>query len=364
MVTTKTDPAATGRSASFVPALPPHDPQIADLWTRVRLHYLRRYLLWNALRKRHQIKRLSWRADHISAQMPLAFATIRNEIDRLEFWLEHHRAMGIGHFLIVDNASTDGSTEYLAKQSDVSVWTTSESYKKARFGIDWLTCLQFRYGRGRWCLTLDADELFVYPYHDKRVIGDLTNHLESIGRRSFGALMIDLYPDGPVGDGRYTSGDDPTHVLPWFDPAGYVVQRKTDLLNLWVRGGPRARLFYKDDIDRAPTLSKVPLVKWSMPYAYVSSTHSILPRRLNRVYKEDGSLGVSGALLHTKFLPGIRERSAEEKARHEHFANGPSHEGYYDWLISAPNMLHNGSVKYDGWQQLESLGLMSRGDWM
>jgi hypothetical protein len=31
--------------------------------------------------------------------------------------------------------------EYLAAQPDCSVWTTPDSYKRARFGIDWMNRL-------------------------------------------------------------------------------------------------------------------------------------------------------------------------------------------------------------------------------
>ena len=52
--------------------------------------------------------------------------------------LDHHRKLGVRHFLIVDNASTDGTAQLL-DQPDISLWTTSASYKASRFGMDWLT---------------------------------------------------------------------------------------------------------------------------------------------------------------------------------------------------------------------------------
>ena len=41
--------------------------------------------------------------------------------------------------------------------------------------------------------------------------------------------------------------------------------------NLAIQGGPRARFFAKDP-RRAPTLNKVPLVRWQRGYVYVNST--------------------------------------------------------------------------------------------
>jgi hypothetical protein len=76
-----------------------------------------------------------------------------------------------------------------------------------------------------------------------------------------------------------------------------------------VQGGVRARMFFGKDPRRAPTLNKTPLVRWDRRYAYVSSTHSLLPRRLNHVYDTTGGEKLSGILLHTKFLHTIVEKS-------------------------------------------------------
>ncbi len=144
------------------------------LWTAYALRWKRRRLLWRALRARHNLVPAKIRTAAIRPDDILAATVLRNEIDRLPYFLEHHRALGVGHFLIVDNASTDGSAAYLRDQPDVSVWQTGHGYKQSRFGMDWLTWLLSRHGHGHWCLTLDADELFIYPYWDSRDLRALT----------------------------------------------------------------------------------------------------------------------------------------------------------------------------------------------
>jgi hypothetical protein len=134
--------------------------------------------------------------------------------------------------------------------------------------------------------------------------------------------------------------------------------------NLWIQGGARARAFFSGTPRKAPTLNKIPLVRWHWRYAYVNSTHSLLPPRLNRVYATDGGMLTSGVLLHTKFLPGIVDRSREEKARGEHFADGAQYASYYDRLTADPVLHSPASTRYTGWRQLEALGLMSRGGWV
>lgn len=128
---------------------------------------------------------------------------MRNERLRLPFFLDHHRRLGVGHFLIVDNGSDDGTVEYLRDQPDVSLWQSGASYRLSRFGVDWLTWLQMRHGHGHWCLTLDADELFIYPFHESRPLAALTDWLDDRQIGSMGALMLDMYPKGALAEAEY-----------------------------------------------------------------------------------------------------------------------------------------------------------------
>ncbi len=328
------------------------------------LRWKRRRLLWRSFRKRRQLSVVTDRTCQIAPGAILCFSTMRNEAVRLPFWLDHHRALGVDHFLIVDNDSDDGTRDYLSDQPDVSVWRTPASYRLSRFGVDWLTWLQMRYGHDHWCLTLDADEILIYPFHDTRPLPALTEWLDGEQIRSFGALMLDMYPKGPISAAPYSAGDDPRDTLGWFDGGNYMIQKQKRLENLWIQGGPRARTFFADEPRRAPTMGKVPLVKWRRGYAYVSSTHSALPRGLNHVYDEAGGEWTSGVLLHTKFLHMVIKRSAEEKERQEHFASSGLYVGYYDSLRDDPDLWCDGSTRYLGWRQLEAMGLMSRGTWL
>ncbi|WP_226779872.1 glycosyltransferase family 2 protein [Oceaniglobus trochenteri] len=332
-------------------------------WRAYRLRWKRRYLLSRAVRKRHQLKPLQDRTAQIEPGQILLFCTLRNEALRLPYFLDHHRALGVDHFLFVDNDSTDGTADLLVGQPDVSLWHSGDSYKASRFGMDWLGWLQLRHGHGHWCLTMDADEILVYPFHDSTGLRGLTAWLDSRGWRGFRTLMIDLYPRGPLRDAAYRPGQDPTETIPWFDADNFTFHPRPELQTLLARGGVRARYFFSSAPERAPTMNKTPLVKWDRRFSYLDSTHSLLPPRMNRTYPEPGIARPTGALLHTKFLNTIVAKSAEEKQRKEHFANSALYDDYYDGLIANPDLWVPTAQRYVGWQQLETLGLLSRGDW-
>lgn len=337
--------------------------RLSDLALMYRRRWIRRKRLWRALRSRHQLQLIQDNRADIRPGAILGFTTLRNEAMRLPFFLDHYRRLGVNHFLMVDNDSTDGSVPFLRQQADVSVWQTKASYRAARFGVDWLNWLQMRHAHGHWIVVADADELLIYPDWEERRLPDLTRWLDGRGQRSLGAMMLDMYPKGPLDAQRFVPGQDPTSVLNWFDGYGYWVQRQRKLDNLWLQGGPRARVFFAKTPRRAPTLNKIPLVRWNWRYAFVNSTHSALPSFLNHTFDTDGVEKVSGVLLHTKFLPGNAARAAEERARDEHFQVGTRYADYYESLTKSPNLWCEQSIQYRDWQQLLDLGLMSRGDW-
>ena len=271
----------------------------------------------------------------------LCFVCLRNEAPRLPHFLAHHRALGVRHFLIVDNASTDGTADLLRDQPDVSLWQTGGQLQGRRFGMDWLTWLMLRHGHGP--LVPDAGcrrnssstpTGRPAPARPDQLAGPAGP------RQSFGALTVDMYPARPGLAGGSHARRGPAEAPAWFD-AGQLPGPgpAPDAQPL----GPGRRRGRGPSLPptprRAPTLNKTPLVRWHWRYAYVNSTHALLPPRLNRVYDTDGGELTSGVLLHTKFLTGITDRSAEEKARGEHFGDAAQYAAYYDRLTADP-VLH------------------------
>ncbi|MEM9318708.1 MAG: glycosyltransferase family 2 protein [Pseudomonadota bacterium] len=323
----------------------------------------KRYLV-RAWRKSRALELAADRTWTIRPDDILCFVTLRNERARLPYFLRYYRERGVRHFLIVDNASSDTGLAYLIDQPDCSVWTTEASYKSARFGMDWVNHLLRRYGHGHWCLTVDADEFLVYPYCDTRPLPALTYWLENAGVRAFGTMVLDMYPQGPVGQATYRDGEDPFERLCWFDSGNYTITRNWEFGNLWIQGGPRARMFFADTPYDAPALNKIPLVHWHRRYTYVSSTHMLLPRGLNLVFDEWGGEKASGVLLHSKFLNTFTSKAEEELKRREHYARSREYEAYLlDQSAGSPVFWNSWSQRLEGWRQLELLGLMSKGNW-
>lgn len=333
------------------------------LLSSYRLRWMRKRLKIGAFLRSRELRPVVRRTDGLGPKSLLLFCTLRNERERLAYFLKYYRDLGVEHFLFVDNDSDDGSREYLAAQPDTSVWTTTASYRASRFGMDWINALLGRYAHGRWALVVDVDEFFIYPFHDTRPLHALTDWLDDAGIRSFGTLLLDMYPKGPVAETTLVEGQNPLDIACWFDSANYTITRNARYRNLWIQGGPRARVHFADAPVAAPALNKIPLVKWHKDYAYASSTHMLLPRGLNLVYETSGGEKASGCLLHAKFLATLGEKAQEELARGEHYGDSREYRAYHRAIEDEAELWCKWSERFINWRQLEIMGLMSKGNW-
>jgi hypothetical protein len=280
----------------------------------------------------------------------LCFACVRNEELRLPYFLEYHRRLGVDRFFFIDNASEDRTRSYLLLQKDVHVFLTEESYASSNCGVAWLNCLLARYGPGHWTLTLDADELLIYPRCEVLDLRQLVRFLDNAGTQGLVTFLLDMYSDQTIRETAYQPGAPFLDACPWFDPDTY---HERDSGGIPVRGGPRHRLFWAghDRKKPSPVLKKTPLVKWANGMMYEASTHTIRDLRLS---------SLTGALLHFKFFSSFYDQVREEVARKEHWDGAAQYESYLDVLIKNPNLtaFFDGSKRYNDSAQLVRLGLM------
>lgn len=287
---------------------------------------------------------------NIGAAAILGFLVVRNESLRLPAVLDHHRRLGVDRFFVIDNDSTDGSRDFLADQPDVSLYSSSGSYARSRLGIDWIHPLLDEFGGGHWTLTIDADELFVYPDCERTRLRNFCDLLDAHGIGALCAVLLDMYSRGSIAQTSYVRGASLLEACPYFDAGPYHALKSPTFPGFELRGGPRSRLFCEGDNSHlSPTMSKVPLVKWKAGYRYASSTHYMLgnPPLAN----------LMGALLHFKFLSDFHARAMEESVRGEHFDGAREYKIYAAKLAENPllSLHHAGSLRYRGSGQLASL---------
>ncbi len=280
-----------------------------------------------------------------------AFLLVRNERLRLPWLLDYYRALRVDRFLVLDNGSDDGTLEWLLAQGpDVHLFETGASFAASCAGMRWINRLLDEHGSGAWCLTVDADEVLVYPHCETVCLRVLTGHLERSGAEALTAPMLDLYADRPLGDTAYAPGQSLIEAFPWFDATGHVRSDSNDFPYFRLQGGSRSRVFHEHPAA-GPVLQKVPLIRWRQEIKYISSKHTAFPCRLAEV---------TGALLHFKYLPAFAAQVGAEIARAQHFLGGKEYRAYQRRLGSGGELSLMGpnSRRYRDSGQLVELGLM------
>ena len=304
--------------------------------------------------KKSSLRRIDKNNINIKESEIIAFSCVRNEILRLPYFLEYHRKLGVDRFIFIDNASTDGTKDYLLSQHDTNVFYTKASYASSKCGIDWLNQLLSEYGTNHWILTLEPDELLVYPLCESVNLHELTKYLDTTGAQAMKTLLIDMYADKAIKDTCYKTGESFLEYCRYFDRNSYF---NLDEDNIATIGGPRSRLFW-EGYNRGkppPYLVNVPLVKWHNDINYVSGTHFMADVKLT---------ALTGVKQHFKFFSDFYEYAKTEAYRKEHWDNASEYATYWDVLSKKPRLsaMYDGSIEYQDSMQLVNLGLMKLPD--
>lgn len=323
----------------------------------------------------------------LTEQKVLCFVVAKNEFVKLPYLLEYYRSLGINQFFFVDDHSGDGSTQYLLAQNDCHVFQPSNSFKASKAGVDWQNLLLNQYGIGKWCLVVDSDELFVYPYVEQIKIKPFCDFLDKEGSDCFFSFLLDMYPEN-MSEAKYDSGKPFTDVCGYFDKDykfRKIRPKIGELPDVRVVGGPRVRKFYPfqksinfisralitiavkaaeklpflsgDRPHYAPALIKMPLVKWNTGYKRLSN-HVIYHPENKKVSD------TSGALLHFKFFSDFHDKAEKQIKSGVHFNGSLEYVRYLNYLKKYPgfSFIYSGSREFKGSESLLTHGLIKSND--
>jgi len=280
---------------------------------------------------------------NIAPEEVVCFSTVRNEALRIQSFLNHHRSIGIDRFIIVNNASDDETADILSAQSDVSLFFTDEEFSKSEYGLNWLHPLLDKYRHDSWALTLDADELFVYPHYERSNIGKLCHYLSAKNCAAMLTIMLDMYSNKPIKNTVHHPSTSLIDTCPYLDAGPYEIQRHTDVFPfIEFKGGARRRYFWTPNTDVfPPCITKVPLVKWGSCCRYWKNHY---------MHPSPGDLsGIPGAVLHFKYLDDFHAKAIIESIREQHFANAKEYKQYKKMMDQDPeaSLYYHKSIRFE-----------------
>ena len=254
----------------------------------------------------------------------------RNEASRIPEFLEYHRRLGVDRFFFVDNGSIDESVELALADESVHVWRTEQPYQDSRFGVDWQEALLQQFGGGQWCLLLDLDEFFYFPFCDQgRNFKDFLATLDSAGHPVVKSMMLDMYSDRSIVETRLGSDQSIFEICPYFDRPRHLslfFTRDFQRMQRIYFQGVRQRVFSTSAIIR-----KYPLVRYSKDMRF-SPGHHHLPVDARSLGRE------RTFLFHFKFLSGLQEYARESIDRECHWNASSEYRIYLDRIDRDSNL--------------------------
>ncbi|MFK7801963.1 MAG: glycosyltransferase family 2 protein [Anaerolineae bacterium] len=312
---------------------------------------------WNAACSTYGLSRIDYKGIELNTEDMLCLLVVRNEVLRLPWFLTYYRQLGIKHFLVVDNGSDDGSLELLLEQPDVYLWQSDMSFNAANFGSAWFELLLQKYGVGRWCLTLDADELVTFAGAEQQSLPELCAELDLQGKRAASGIMLDMVSDKPLSETVVRPGQNFLDVCYYFDRRFYhdLYDKASPFKNQDFHfGGLRKRVF---GTDVEYLVTKTPLLKYQADTVLAGGQHwTSFP------YEQIAHQQV--CVLHFKYFSSFIDYAQQESQRGEHSGGGEQYKSYAAGFDENRDLvLYDAaeSVKYSGSQQLIDLGIMLDG---
>ncbi len=276
----------------------------------------------------------------------MAVLTARNELQRLPVWLAHYRSLGVGEFRIIDNGSVDGTLQYLCEQPDVTVYSTTQSYRQSLYGIGWVNRLMHEHGRNKWTLFVDADELLYFPgMSEPGSIQSLAANLDRAGQTYLYAPLIDLYnyDDELVWSARSPSEIEAALRVASHDLASYTLGERLPNGYAELGGGPRWRMSGGKATSR---LVKYPMVRHRADRYFTGSSHEFLPHAFE-------NHEISGWLVHLKLGSSAARLHADPAIEREHYRRGQER----GWIANGVAAADSGSIRFEGVEGLQRIRL-------
>ena len=267
----------------------------------------------------------------------VAILTARNEGWRIPFWLAYHRWLGVDHFIIIDNRSTDRTAAILREQHDVTLIDAPGNYRKSiheggRSNFrDWIRTALSMGPAERWNLILDADELFVGVPWRQGGLRKTVSALEAQQADFAFALMVDCYPASlPLTTDMVSAV--PWDRAPWFDAGPYGRWRRSSRKLRLSYNGVRERICWPNwkrqkflprvlrkllGISPPPFIVKAPLVRGSADATH--GVHATLDRR-----HADSHFDI----LHYKFDIDLALKTQSALTERQYFNDSVEYEAY------------------------------------
>ncbi|WP_082020506.1 glycosyltransferase family 2 protein [Leisingera sp. ANG-M1] len=150
-----------------------------------------------AARFRASLRHLHGPASRFAApEEVVLIALVRDGEYYLDVFFKHYRQLGVSAFVFCDNGSSDGTLERIRQEPGTAVLRSARPWLQIE--NTFRNYAAGRYGRNRWCLFADMDELLSFEGSSTAGLRGLTGYLQQQGFTALQAQMLEMFPKGPL----------------------------------------------------------------------------------------------------------------------------------------------------------------------
>ena len=208
----------------------------------------------------------------------IAICFVRDSGFFIKSFIEHYFSLGVKHIVFLDNGSVDNTISIACGYKNITILRS-----KIFFGAEGLTTsvlrraalmkdyLAGRFCRHRWCLVVDADELFDYPFSGVIKLDSLLEYLNNNSYTAVISHMLDMFSDKPLSEQEDMDERPVGEIGQYYDITGV---RKEDYFDRVFSGALRGYSlsnknikFYSGGIREAVFGTPVWLTKHSLVFA-------------------------------------------------------------------------------------------------
>lgn len=248
-------------------------------------------------------------------------------------FIEHHFSLGVRHVVLLDNGSEDGTVAIAREYEGVTVLRTMLPFKTHKLAFK--RYLIKRFGKGRWVLCLDMDEMFDYPYSD--AVG-LRSLLEYLDRGSYTALVtytLDRFPEEPLLAAAKDTDKSLKELHDFYDISNVTEQKyrrevsKDNAVSNEEISVPRG------GIQSAITGTSALLIRY--PLTFVDDEIEIMNTSIHWV-NNARIADFTGVIFHYRFAGDLHKYAARAAREESHGGNSARYKKYLEVLEETPDL--------------------------
>jgi hypothetical protein len=280
----------------------------------------------------------------------IALCLVRDGELYIKSFIEHYLSLGVKHIIFLDNNSTDNTVSIAKSYSNVTVFQTTLPFKRNKLAMR--LYLTNRFGKGRWSIMADIDELFDYPFSDTFNLSSLLQYLNERSYTAVVAHMLDMFQDDTLSSRESQSDDSLKDLYTYYDISDifkmdFFYPRNlisNDKIKVYF-GGIRKTLFMHDstDVMSYDILTKHPLI--------------FLDRKIRPLFYDGHGVrnakiaDFSCVLFHYKFLSDFHARTIRIVQEESYGHNSGQYKKYLKALNQNPNL----QIKQETSQKLNNV---------